>query len=93
MTEQELLKYCHFYKGEALCPFEHPDQCRYLWNAERWVCEEGCNLIDPTNVKFSLANYVAAFVSKWNPYEFGLLMDVYFQNSPEYKDRILAIYG
>ena len=47
MIEQDLLKYCYFYKEEALPPIDQNDGCRLLWLAEKWICEEGNNLVLP----------------------------------------------
>lgn len=47
MNEQDLLKYCFFYKGEAIIPptFDKKNEGK-LWVAEKYVCEEIPNLID-----------------------------------------------
>lgn len=93
MTELQLLKYCHFFKGEALTPFEQTDGHRLLWLAEKWICEEVNNLIDPTDPQKAIASYVAAYVGKWSPFELKSIMDIYFQKAPELKAEISSIYN
>jgi len=93
MTEQQLLKHCHFYKGEALPPFEQTDGRRLLWLAEKWICEEGNNLINPANPKREMASYIAAYVGKWAPFKSESIMELYFQKAPQLKAEISAIYN
>lgn len=93
MTEQQLLKHCHFYKGEALPPFEQNDGRRLLWLAEKWICEEGNNLIAPANPQKDMASYIAAYVGKWAPFKSESIMELYFQKAPQLKDEISSIYN
>ena len=93
MTEQQLLKYCHFYKGEALPPFEQTEGRRLLWLAEKWICEEGNDLIKPTDPQKGMASYIAAYVGKWAPLKSESIMELYFQKAPQLKAEISAIYN
>lgn len=77
MIEQNLLKYCYFYKGEALPPFDQNDGRRLLWLAEKWICEEGNELIKPTDPKKSMALFVEAYVGKWAPFKASSIMELY----------------
>ncbi len=93
MTEQQLLKHCHFYQGEALPPFEQKNGRRLLWLAEKWVCEEGANLIDENNPETEMASYIASYVGKWAPFNASSIMELYFQKAPQLKAEIMAVYN
>ncbi len=94
MTEQELLKLCFYYKGEELVPprFSKTDEGK-LWQAEKIICEELQCLIEKENPKMSIAKAVAAYVSKWCPYDFGKIMDEYFSNAEDIREAVMLIYG
>ncbi len=94
MTWQESLKYCFFYKGEAIIPtvFEGKDEGQ-LWVAEKFVCEEISNQIDEESPRESMASWVAAYVSKWNPYGYREVLDLYLKHIPDLKEYILKIYN
>lgn len=94
MNEQDLLKYCFFYKGEAIIPptFDKKNEGK-LWVAEKYVCEEIPNLIDKENPRKSIASFVFAYVSKWSPYIFLEVMGTYLQKAPDLKDYINDIYN
>lgn len=94
MTEQELLKFCHYYKGESIIPpsFDKKNEGK-LWVAEKAICEDFSNLVGRNNPKRRVAELVAAYVSKWSPYSFRSVMNTYFEKSPELKGEIMAIYN
>jgi len=77
MIEQDILKYCYFYNEEALPPFDQNDGRRLLWLAEKWICEEGNDLIKPTDPQKSMALFVEAYVGKWAPFEVSSIMELY----------------
>lgn len=93
MTEQELLKHCHFYKGEALPPYGQKDGRRLLWLAEKWVCEEGCNLIDENHPEKDMASYIASYVGKWAPFNASSILDLYIAKAPAMKSEIQDAYN
>ena len=78
MTEQDLLKYCHFYKGEELVPqgFDRRNEGK-LWVAEKFICEEIPHLIDEGNPRKSIVGYIESYVGKWAPYELENVMETY----------------
>ena len=78
MTEQDLLKYCYFYKGEELIPadFDKKDEGK-LWEAEKFVCEEIPHRIDEGNPRKSIRSWVESYVGKWDPYNWREVMAVY----------------
>jgi hypothetical protein len=83
MTKSQLIKLCQYYKGEAQCPEalnQSPDG--ELWEAEQYVCENLCNKINGTDPQLSLAEWVAAFVSKWDSYGWRETMAVYLAKTP-----------
>ena len=63
MLEQDLLKYCFYYKGEVLNPFDdkHQNEGR-LWIAEKMVCEEFPYLVDEKDPQKQMASLIANFV-------------------------------
>ena len=64
-----------------------------LWLAEKYVCEELCNQIEANNPRKHIANFIAAYISKWMPYEFEKIMGIYFNNIPELKADIMSVYS
>lgn len=94
MTEQEILKYCHFYKGEAMIP-QSLDQKNEgkLWVAEKAVCEDFSHLIDRDNPRRKIAEIVAAYVSKWSPMKFRPIMRTYFEKVSDLEDEIMRSYN
>lgn len=93
MTAEDILKYCHFYKGETMMPESMEDTNEgMLWIAERMICEEFCNNISQKNTRRDIASYVASYVGKWNPYELGDVMKTYLARAPEQKDFIENTY-
>ena len=94
MTEQEVMKFCHFYKGEAMIPqsFDQKNEGK-LWVAEKVICEEFPNLIERNNPRRKIAELIAAYVSKWMPYEFGDIMNVYWEKVPDLKADIMLCYN
>ncbi len=86
MTEAQLLKFCLFYKGEALCP-EQFDQTPEgeLWAAEKFVCEDLQGQIDESDPQRSMANWVASHVGKWDPFGWREVMAIYLAKVPNLK--------
>ncbi len=78
MTKEDLLPYCRIYKGEADVPekYDGKDEGE-LWVAERFVCEEIPNLISKKHPGKDLENYVEAYVSKWDPFGWVEVMQMY----------------
>lgn len=78
MTEQDLLKYCLFYKGEELLPrdFDKKNEGK-LWVAEKFICEEIPHLINEKTPRKSMAGYIESYVGKWAPYELKGVMETY----------------
>ena len=47
MTEQEVMKFCHFYKGEAIVPLSFEQNYEHaLWLAEKVICEDFPNRME-----------------------------------------------
>lgn len=78
MTKRELLSLCSFYKGGSKCHYETEEFCQ-LWQAEMMVCSELNDSVSSTNDFYDL---VCAYVSKWNPYEYGKVLNLYFDLAP-----------
>lgn len=78
MTEQDLLKYFYFYKGEALIPavFDKEDEGK-LWVAEEYVSKHLHHLIDMEHPRESIRGWVESYVGKWDPYNWREVMAVY----------------
>ena len=95
MTEQEILKYCHFYKGEAMIPqsIDHQKYGVELWVAEKMICEYFSNMIDRNNPRKKIAELIAAYVGKWAPFEFRSIMKIYFDKVPDLEKEIMQIYS
>lgn len=93
MTAEDILKYCHFYKGEVLMPdsLEETNEGQ-LWLAEKTVCEEFVNGIHVDTAQKDVASIVAAYVGKWNPYELSDVMNTYLTKVPEVETFIRQVY-
>ena len=94
MTEQEVMKFCHYYKGEAMIPqsFDQKNEGK-LWVAEKVICEEFPNLIERNNPRRKIAELIAAYVSKWSPMKFYSIMQTYFENASDLEDEIMRPYN
>ena len=94
MTENDLIPYCFFYKGEAIIPssYDHTDEGK-LWVAEKFVCEELPNQIDKEEPRKSIALLVASYVGKWSPFKFHEVMDIYLKRVPDLRNYILDLYN
>ena len=94
MTEQEILQYCQFYKGEAMIPqsFDQKNEGK-LWVAEKAICEDFSNLIDRSNPRRKVAELVAAYVSKWSPLKFRSVMKTYFEKVSGIEKDVMQIYS
>lgn len=78
MTEQDLLPYCFFYKGEALMPAKYEQtHAHLLWMAERFVCEDVPHEIDADNPRNDITSYIDSYVGKWSPFEHDDIMATY----------------
>ena len=94
MTEQEVMKFCHYYKGEAIVPLSFEQKYEHaLWLAEKYICEELFNQIEEENPRRYIADIIASYVSKWMPYEFGDIMNVYWEKVPDLKADIMLCYN
>lgn len=76
LIKDELLRYCKFYRDEVISPYTDSSRA-LLWMAERFICEEGCHLIDEKNIKDSMKDVVSSYVGKWNPYKYDEIMSLY----------------
>lgn len=94
MREEEIIKRCFYYKGGVVVPrkYEHKKE-HLLWNAEKYVCDEMFNKIDLKEPEKSIASFVAAYISKWEPFDYYEILDLYLSNIPTIKNEILAIYS
>lgn len=91
MIEQEIILYCHYWKGEELMPMAITDKDEQrLWFAEKMICETMPQLVTRDNPRKSLDEAVAAYVSKWAPYDFEDTLRVYFKNDATYEKAILG---
>ena len=93
MKIDELLKYCHFYKGENKVPesFDRRPEGK-IWLAESFACD--CpELFDGyENIEKRMVDVVCAHISKWDVYENAQTLKVYFKKSPRYEKEFLKIY-
>ena len=84
MTSNAMIRYCRYYKGEAICPPQYDKtNAGKLWQAEKFVCEEFFNLINWVVPYYSFIEYVSAYVEKWSPYKCEEIMNEYFNNRPD----------
>ena len=84
MTSNAMIRYCRYYKGEAICPPQYDGtNAGKLWQAEKFVCEEFFNLINWVVPYYSFIEYVSAYVEKWSPYKCEEIMNEYFNNRPD----------
>ena len=84
MTSNAMIRYCRYYKGEAICPPQYDGtNAGKLWQAEQFVCEEFFNLINWVVPYYSFIEYVSAYVEKWSPYKCEEIMNEYFNNRPD----------
>ena len=92
MTSNAMIRYCRYYKGEAICPPQYDGtNAGKLWQAEKFVCEEFFNLINwvgwtaenSADPYYSFIEYVSAYVEKWSPYKCEEIMNEYFNNRPD----------
>lgn len=92
MKREELLKLCHFYKGEEDCPQEFDGRNEgKLWHFEKLACHvmESPHFESCGNPRFDFDKTVAMGAAKWCPYQYRDILETYFQHSPVYKTRIL----
>ena len=90
MSENELLKYCHYYSGGI----KSPSQNRVfsaLWQAEQMACTDLADTISETNTKDDFDKVVFAFISKWYPYEYKSILDDYIKNANP-SQAIIKVY-
>ncbi len=80
MTTQELIQFCHYYKGEKECPSTDKIFAQ-LWTAEMMACTDLINMVSDNNPKHDLHNVVFAYVSKWNPYSYWETLDEYIKKA------------
>lgn len=73
--------FCSFYKGETQCPFnaQNGNEGKF-WIAEQFVCEEYGQGRE-TQVESDFYSMVAAYISKWAPYDFPELIREYLAHS------------
>ena len=93
MKREEILKLCHFYKGEEQPPKEFnrlPEG--KLWVAEQFACEYPEMFDGYDNPEKRMAEIVCSYVSKWDVYTRAETLKVYFQKSPTYESELYDIY-
>lgn len=63
MYKNDLQSFCHFYKGETVCPFKDGDK-QMFWLCEKWWTEQiipatdaGCKLIAPILKEYTVAGW------------------------------------
>ena len=90
MTYNQLLEYCYFYKGEAICPeeFEQKNEGELRF-AEKMICEHISELVDDANPRVGFAQAVASYVGKWAPYSLYEVMETYFEKCPELRFKFI----
>ena len=86
---------CSFYKGEKECPFEAgKGNAGKFWMAERFVCEEYAQTVEK-QVETDFFRMVAAYISKWAPYDYPDLIRDYLSKSDadeKIKAQVKAMY-
>ena len=96
MTYEQILPYCLFFKGEPIVPQQYDQKNEgELWFAEKMICEDLCEKITLNKPHKQIAEWVAAYVSKWDPYGFESVMETYFEKAQNQslKEAIMRIYG
>jgi hypothetical protein len=89
MTELQLRPFCHFYHGETICPLDFDGKNEgKIWQAEKIVCEDFQNEIDPSNPAVSFAQYVVMYIEKWAPFTFADILETYFMHCPEMRSQL-----
>lgn len=74
--QKEILDYCQYYNGEEQCPYNDSYEAR-AWAAEQQVCsfvKDGA---------YSFLSYIAAYISKWDPYEYRADVARYVAEFPD----------
>ena len=89
-----MIKYCYFYDGENFSPYEEKDERRLLWFAEKQFFETEKAFTNNDALQKEIASYVAAFVGKWNPFQYReILKKHYLQHLPDdLKQFIIETY-
>ena len=90
MTYNQLLEYCYFYKGEAICPeeFEQKNEGELRF-AEKMICEHLSELVDDANPRVGFAQAVASYVGKWDSFSLYEAMETYFEKCPELRFKFI----
>lgn len=91
MLYTELLELCFYYKGETISPpqFDNDNHAQELWFAEKMICECLPDLVEDNNPRLSMAEAVALYVGKWDPYGQFEVMDTYLKNCPDLKSKVI----
>ena len=76
LIKEELLKYCKYYHNEVISPYTDSDST-LIWMAEKFLCNDGTNLVNEKDIKNSIYDIVFSYVGKWNPYEVRKIMSRY----------------
>ena len=93
MTEFELLKYCHYYNGEGIPPLNFDKKEKKIWFAEKMICGEFQNLVDRKNPRKSIAELIASYIGKWDPWDWPSVMETYLKNTPDLRQYIFSVYS
>lgn len=87
MKENDILKICHFYKGENIIPDIFIGQAEgKLWRAEQFACEYPDMFDGYENLEKRMAEIVCMYVSKWDIYDKTNTLKVYFEKSTYKED-------
>ena len=91
----EFRKLCNYYKGERECPFEAgKGNAGKFWMAEQFVCEEYARTVQK-QVETDFYRMVAAYISKWAPYNYIELINDYLSQSgvdDKIKEQVKFLY-
>lgn len=94
-TKMNYRKLCSFYKGEKECPFEVGEEnAGKFWMAEQFVCEEYAPTVEK-QLKTDFFKMVAAYISKWAPYDYPDLIRDYLSKSnadQKTKELVISVY-
>lgn len=77
-----------YYHGESVNPYDCESSEAILWTDEMIYDKNPSN---DHNSDESLENWVCAFVSKWNPYEFEDILELYLKKKKQYFCKIKFI--
>lgn len=90
LNTKGLTAYCHYWNGEEEMPSNiNTDNARALWTAEKYICTYMQNMVKANNPRKSLDMIVAAYISKWFPYQFLNILADYFIFDNTYEKEVM----